>query len=102
MLPAEEPRSFTFTIKSTYRWGTHNYMSEKHDTSPSHETWVGVRDKLVATGMNDSDAVYLEAALTGGEAGLNYSTAVLRLREILEEAGWHPEPAQKKRLEETE
>ena len=66
-----------------------NPMSENKDMPPKDETWTQLRDKLQAAGLNASDALYLEAALTGGEEQLNYPDVAVRLRKVLEEAGWH-------------
>ena len=58
--------------------------------------WMQLPDKLLAAGLeNASDAVYLAAALEGGEEQLNYPDVVVRLRTVLEEAGWcQTSPAQ--------
>ena len=64
-------------------------MPEKHDTSPRDETWTQLRDKIEAAGLNASDAIYLAAALGGGEEQLNYPDVAVRLRKVLEDAGWH-------------
>jgi hypothetical protein len=64
-------------------------MPEKQDMSPKGDTWTQLRDKLEAAGLNASDALYLEAALTGGDEQLNYPDVAVRLRKVLEDAGWH-------------
>ena len=73
-----------------------------HKALPVRETWVQLRDKFEAAGFESRDALYIEAALTGGEEGLPYPSAVVRLRQIFEETGWHPDPDRRKSLEEAE